>query len=120
MQCHGAGRTGRTAQALPAARGSHSARGSSDNAAGFFKYLCEITTGVPCASLGASVVSVYGGKLRAASGLCITISQSGQSPDILALQDAAKEAGAVSVAIVNVADSPRGTERRHLPRTPCG
>jgi glucosamine--fructose-6-phosphate aminotransferase (isomerizing) len=83
-----------------------SARGSSDNAAGFFKYLCEITTGVPCASLGASVVSVYGGKLKAPGALCITISQSGKSPDILALQDAAKEAGAVSVAIVNVADSP--------------
>lgn len=83
-----------------------SARGSSDNAAGYFKYLCEIVTGVPCASIGASVVSVYGGRLKAASGLCLTISQSGQSPDIVALQEAAKAAGAVSVAIVNAEDSP--------------
>lgn len=82
-----------------------SARGSSDNAAGFFKYLCEISVGVPCASVGASVVSVYGGHLKAKSALCITISQSGQSPDILALQEAARAAGAISVAIVNVADS---------------
>jgi glucosamine--fructose-6-phosphate aminotransferase (isomerizing) len=83
-----------------------SARGSSDNAAGYFKYLCEIVTGVPCASVGASVVSVYGGRLKAGAGLCITISQSGRSPDIVAMQEAAKASGAISVAIVNVEDSP--------------
>ena len=82
-----------------------SARGSSDNAAGFFTYLCEIMTGVPCASIGASVVSVYGARLRAKDALCLTISQSGQSPDIVAVQDAAKAAGALTVALVNVADS---------------
>ena len=83
-----------------------SARGSSDNAAGYFKYLCEIVTGVPCASVGASVVSVYGGRLQAQDALCLTVSQSGRSPDIVALQQAAKQAGAVTVALVNVADSP--------------
>ena len=83
-----------------------SARGSSDNAAGYFKYLVEIFTGVPCASIGASVVSVYGARLQAKGCLCITISQSGQSPDIVALQDAARQAGAVTVALVNVEDSP--------------
>lgn len=83
-----------------------SARGSSDNAAGYFKYLCEIVTGVPCASIGASVVSVYGGALKARRALCLTISQSGQSPDIVALQKAASAAGALSVALVNVEDSP--------------
>ena len=41
-----------------------SARGSSDSAAGYFKYLAEILTGVPCSSVGASVVSVYGAKLQ--------------------------------------------------------
>ena len=83
-----------------------SARGSSDHAAGYFKYLCEIMTGVPCASVGASVVSVYGGRLRAPGAVCLTISQSGQSPDILALQQEARSAGALSVAIVNDAESP--------------
>lgn len=82
------------------------ARGSSDNAAAYFKYLCEIVMGVPCASVGASVVSVYGGRLKAQGALCLTISQSGQSPDIVALQRAAKTAGAVTVALVNVEDSP--------------
>lgn len=97
---------GRRLRAGPPPLVMTSARGSSDNAAGFFKYLCEIMTGVPCASVGASVVSVYGARLRARDGLCLTISQSGQSPDIVALQEAAREAGALSVALVNVEDSP--------------
>ena len=83
-----------------------SARGSSDSAAGYFKYLAEILTGVPCSSIGASVVSVYGAKLQAKDGLCLTVSQSGKSPDIVALQDAARRAGALTVALVNVEDSP--------------
>ena len=83
-----------------------SARGSSDNAAGYFKYLAEILTGVPCSSVGASVVSVYGAKLQLKNGLCVTVSQSGKSPDIVALQDAARSAGALTVALVNVEDSP--------------
>ncbi len=82
-----------------------SARGTSDAAAGYFKYLSEIMTGVPCSSMGASVVSVYGAKLFLRNGLCVTVSQSGQSPDIVALQDAARLAGALTVAIVNVEDS---------------
>ncbi|HRX36988.1 MAG TPA: SIS domain-containing protein [Aestuariivirga sp.] len=85
-----------------------SARGSSDNAAGYFKYLTEIITGVPCASLGASVVSVYGAKLKLPGTLCLTISQSGKSPDIVTLQEAARQAGALTVALVNVAESPVG------------
>ena len=83
-----------------------SARGSSDNAAGYFKYLSEILAGTPCASVGASVASVYGAKLRAKNALAITISQSGQSPDIVALQDEARRAGALTVALVNVENSP--------------
>ncbi|MGQ0486313.1 MAG: SIS domain-containing protein [Hyphomicrobiales bacterium] len=85
-----------------------SARGSSDHAAGYFKYLVEILHGVPCCSIGASVVSVYGAKLAVRDAVCVTISQSGQSPDIVALQEAAKRAGAFTIAIVNVAGSPAG------------
>ncbi len=85
-----------------------SARGSSDHAAGYFKYLVEILHGVPCCSIGASVVSVYGAKLAVKDAVCITISQSGKSPDIVALQDAAKRAGALTIAVVNVDDSPAG------------
>ena len=87
-----------------------SARGSSDHAAGFFKYLSEILSGVPVSSVGASVVSVYGAKLKAKGALALTISQSGQSPDILALQAEAKAAGALTVALVNVEESPAARE----------
>ena len=83
-----------------------SARGSSDHAAGYFKYLAEILLGVPCASIGASVVSVYGASLKVKDALCVTVSQSGKSPDIVALQAAARKAGALTVAIVNDAESP--------------
>lgn len=83
-----------------------SARGSSDHAATYFKYLVEILVGVPCCSIGASVVSVYGAKLKVKDALCLTISQSGRSPDIVALQDAARQSGALTVALVNVEDSP--------------
>ncbi len=81
------------------------ARGSSDHAAGYFKYLEEILVGIPCASIGASVVSVYGSKLQAKNALCLAISQSGKSPDIVALQKGAREAGAITVALVNAEDS---------------
>ena len=82
-----------------------SARGSSDHAAGFFKYFTEILMGVPVSSIGASVVSVYGAHLRTKGALALTISQSGQSPDIVALQKAAKASGALTVALVNAENS---------------
>lgn len=85
-----------------------SARGSSDHAAGYLKYLVEIALGVPCASVGASVASIYGASLKVSNALAITISQSGKSPDIVALQAAAKLSDALTVALVNDADSPAG------------
>ena len=83
-----------------------SARGTSDHAAGYLKYLLDIATGTPVASLGPSLASVYGAPLRLHGSVLFTISQSGRSPDIVALQDAARAAGALTVALVNVADSP--------------
>ncbi|WP_292898194.1 MULTISPECIES: SIS domain-containing protein [unclassified Nitratireductor] len=85
---------------------SMSARGSSDHAASFFKYLFEIHTGIPVASIGPSVASVYDASLKLERALHITISQSGGSPDIVAAQASAKKGGAVTLAVVNVADSP--------------
>src|SRR5580700_9802634 len=82
------------------------ARGSSDHAALYLKYLVEILLGVPCASIGPSVASLYNAPLRLEGALAITISQSGRSPDIVALQDAANRAGALTLALVNDVDSP--------------
>ncbi len=97
---------GKRLSTLPPTVVMTSARGSSDNAASYLKYLTEILTGTPVASVGASVVSVYGAKLKVQNSLAVTISQSGQSPDIVALQQAARAAGALTIAIVNVEDSP--------------
>lgn len=82
------------------------ARGSSDNAAAYFKYLTEILTGVPVASVGPSVASIYRAPLKLANTVLVSVSQSGQSPDIVALQAAARQAGAFAVAVVNQEASP--------------
>ncbi len=86
------------------------ARGSSDHAATFFKYLFEISCGVPVASVGPSIASVYGAPLQLKGGIHFTVSQSGGSPDIIALQAAAKRGGATTIAVVNVTDSPLAKE----------
>lgn len=82
------------------------ARGSSDNAAAYFKYLVEIHLGLPVASIGPSVASLYDAPLRLRGAAVVSVSQSGRSPDIVALQAAARRAGALAIAIVNRIDSP--------------
>ncbi|MDQ1121354.1 MULTISPECIES: SIS domain-containing protein [Pseudoxanthomonas] len=82
------------------------ARGSSDHAATFGKYLFETQLGVVTASASPSIGSVYGAPLQLAGALFIVISQSGKSPDLLRNAEAAKAAGARVVALVNVEDSP--------------
>lgn len=82
------------------------ARGSSDHAATYLKYAVELTTGVPVASVGPSVASVYGRSLRLERAVCVAISQSGRSPDIGAMLTSARASGAVSIAITNDPDSP--------------
>src|SRR5260370_2206269 len=77
------------------------ARGSSDHATAYFKYLSEILLGVPVASIGPSVASLYNAPLKLRNAVVISVSQSGRSPDIVALQAAARQAGAFSVAVVN-------------------
>jgi glucosamine--fructose-6-phosphate aminotransferase (isomerizing) len=82
------------------------ARGSSDHAATFAKYLIEAATGVPTASAAPSVVSLYGTQPRLEGALCLAISQSGRSPDLLATVDAARRGGAFVLVLVNDEDSP--------------
>jgi glucosamine--fructose-6-phosphate aminotransferase (isomerizing) len=86
------------------------ARGSSDHAAMFLKYTLEIAAGIPVASMGPSIASVYGTAPRLAGAAVVTISQSGRSPDLVAFQAAARRSGALTIAIVNTQDSPVATE----------
>jgi glucosamine--fructose-6-phosphate aminotransferase (isomerizing) len=82
------------------------ARGSSDHAAAFLKYAIELTARVPVASLGPSVVSIYGVDLRLHRAASIAISQSGRSPDIVLAAEAARRGGALTVALTNTPGSP--------------
>ena len=82
------------------------ARGTSDNAALFLKYLIETKIGIPCGLASPSVVTIYKSKLRFTNCLVIGISQSGQSPDIVSYTKAAKAGGAKSISFTNDPDSP--------------
>lgn len=82
------------------------ARGSSDNAAHFLKFLIEFEFGIPVGFTSPSIVSIYGSELHLSETLLVAISQSGKSPDLLAYLDAAKRAGAATIAITNSKTSP--------------
>jgi glucosamine--fructose-6-phosphate aminotransferase (isomerizing) len=85
------------------------ARGSSDHAAAFLKYAVELVAGVPVASIGPSVMSVYGRELRLERCASISISQSGKSPDIVAMTQSALRNGALGIALTNTPGSPLAT-----------
>ena len=82
------------------------ARGSSDHAATFAKYVFETQVGLFTASASPSVSSVYAARQDLDGALFVAISQSGKSPDLLQQARAAKTAGARVVVLVNVEDSP--------------
>lgn len=82
------------------------ARGSSDNAATFAKYLFETRLGVTTTSSAPSVQSIYAAPQQLDGSVFLAISQSGRSPDLVDQAAAAKRAGARVVAMVNVVDSP--------------
>jgi glutamine---fructose-6-phosphate transaminase (isomerizing) len=82
------------------------ARGSSDHAALYLKHLVELKLALACASLAPSIGSLYHAPLQLKGAVAIAISQSGRSPDIVAMQRAAKNQGAATVALVNDETSP--------------
>ncbi len=82
------------------------ARGSSDHAATYAKYLLETELGLITASSAPSTVTLYHSMLQLKNSLVIGISQSGKSPDICEVMQQAQKNGAITVAIVNVVDSP--------------
>ena len=82
------------------------ARGSSDHAATYAKYLFETQLGLVTASASPSVGSVYVARQNVRGALYLVISQSGKSPDLLRNAEAAREGGARVVVMVNAEDSP--------------
>ncbi|NVJ98015.1 MAG: SIS domain-containing protein [Alphaproteobacteria bacterium] len=82
------------------------ARGSSDHAATYAKYVIETKAGLLVSSAAPSICSVYNATQMLEGTLFIGISQSGASPDLVRTATAAKDAGALVVALVNVEASP--------------
>lgn len=83
------------------------ARGSSDHAATFAKYLFETRLDLATMSQAPSISSIYRDVLPAMKNQpFLAISQSGQSPDLLLSAEAARQAGAVIIALVNDVNSP--------------
>ncbi len=89
------------------------ARGTSDNAAHYLKYLIETQIGLPVGLTSPSSVTIYNAELKYANTLIIAISQSGQSPDLVHFATAAREAGGYLIAITNDATSPLATIAHH-------
>lgn len=82
------------------------ARGSSDHASVYGKYIAQILLGIPTLSFAPSVGSVYGKHLALSNALFICVSQSGKSPDLILNAEIAKKSGAYVVAFVNDVSSP--------------
>jgi len=89
------------------------ARGSSDHAAHFLKYAIEQTAGRAVASIGPSLASIYGKSLALGPAAAISISQSGKSPDIVALAQSAAQSGALTISLTNTLPSPLSDASAH-------
>ena len=90
------------------------ARGTSDNAALFGRYLLEITTGIPVALAAPSVTTLYGKSIYGAGTLVVGISQSGESTDTNLVLERARAEGALTLGITNERDSSMARVAEHL------
>ena len=90
------------------------ARGTSDNAGRYAKYLLGAMNGLPVALAAPSLYTVYGQPPSLQDSLVIGISQSGKSPDIVRVVDEARRQGAVTAAITNSPGSDLGVAAEHV------
>jgi len=86
------------------------ARGSSDNAAIYGRYLAEVHAGVAGALAAPSVATLYAARLDLSDTVTICVSQSGSTQEIVETLEWAKRCGAATIAVTNVADSPLAAE----------
>lgn len=89
------------------------ARGSSDHAALYGKYLVEVALGLPAGSVSPSTTTLYGAEPDLRDVLLVTVSQSGGSPDLVEVTESARRRGALTVAVTNTPDSPLGAVAEH-------
>ena len=84
------------------------ARGSSDHAAIFGRYILELATGLPVALAAPSIHTLYGSKPRCEGFLAVGVSQSGRTPEIVTVLERLIGGGAEAVAVTNEPASPLG------------
>ena len=90
------------------------ARGTSDNAGIYAQYLLAIRNGLIVALAAPSTITLYGARPDMADALVVGISQSGRSPDIVAVVEEARRQGALTVALTNDAESPLAETADHV------
>lgn len=96
------------------------ARGSSDNAARYGQYLFGAVNKLPVALASPSLYTLYKSPPIADGALVIAISQSGQSPDIVAVVEEGRRQGALTIAITNDDQSPLAQAAQHTLRLHAG
>jgi glucosamine--fructose-6-phosphate aminotransferase (isomerizing) len=89
------------------------ARGTSDHAALYAKYLAEVHLNLPAGLASPSTITLYGARPDMSGVLFVAVSQSGGSPDLLQSLQAARHAGALTIAVTNAPDSPLAQAAQH-------
>ncbi len=89
------------------------ARGTSDHAALYAKYLVEVRRQLPAGLASPSTLTLYGARPDLRDVLFVAISQSGGSPDLVGSVQAARECGALTVAVTNAPQSPLAVAAAH-------
>lgn len=90
------------------------ARGTSDNAAIYARYLLEALLEIPVSLAAPSVYTLYGANPRVEGAVVLACSQSGASPDLLEVVASTRRAGATTVALVNNIESPLAAVAEHV------
>ncbi len=90
------------------------ARGTSDNAAQFGRYLLEVTTGIPVSLAAPSIFTLYKANFNFDGILVVAISQSGESTDTNLVLERAREQGARTIGITNEASSAMARLAEHV------
>ena len=90
------------------------ARGTSDNAAQFGRYLLEVTTGIPVSLAAPAIYTLYNAKVDYRGALVVALSQSGESTDTNLVLARAREQGALTMGITNEAASSLARLAEHV------
>jgi len=90
------------------------ARGTSDNAATFGRYLLEVCTGIPVSLAAPSIQTLYQARVDFRDALVAAVSQSGESTDTNLVLERAREQGALTVGITNESRSSLAKLAEHV------